>query len=53
MFLVGLGLIGSGGQNFQEVGKFEGHIDVWRNNTIQKNAQLCDRIFSETGRIFG
>jgi hypothetical protein len=22
-----------------EVGKFEGHIDVWRNKTIEKNAQ--------------
>jgi hypothetical protein len=49
MFLVGLGLIGSGGQNFHEIGKFEGHIDVWRNNTMPKNALICDRIFSETG----
>lgn len=28
MFLGGLGLVGWGAQDFHEVGKFEGHIDV-------------------------
>jgi hypothetical protein len=49
MFLGGLGLTGWGTQDLHEVGKFEGHIDVWRNNTIAKNAQLCDEIYNEAG----
>jgi hypothetical protein len=36
-----------------EVGKFEGHIDVWRNKTIEKNALICDMAYNETGTYSG
>jgi hypothetical protein len=49
MFLGGLGLVGWGAQDFHEVGKFEGHTDIWNRSRIEKNTLICDAIYDETG----